>query len=359
MVSPRTQRARRAVARAEAGTPGGVESSSRFARSGHRPDPNGKHGHLAAPGERGRSPEGNCQDGGKGQTHEERGAADLGIPLGCRHETGKHQKTCRRSCPEESFGKRASERGRDPSHSAESRKKAGDRAGKRFPHPGCRPCGLSQQDRDPEDKRGCAHKQSGRRLPPSFDERHGEKRAHGEEAEIVRVQRQGGQRRGREQSQRCRPDPGDEQEEAQSEEGQQGIGSGLGCVEEKQGRGGAEKQQASVGDRRQPASRGKKQEDRQIRRCPRETVRQAKRLREEDERLFEEIEKRRPGIVTQDRKQRPWGKPRCPEGKRLVVPEGARRENPEAASQGQRDGAENGRRPEARRVVSLSCDDLS
>ena len=86
---------------------------------------------------------------------------------------------------------------------------------------------------------------------------------------------------------------------------------------------------------------------------------EGERLREPDERLFEKVEERRPGVRTQDADELGRGEPRNPDREDFVVPERARDEQPQASGNGKSGSDQCGGQSEALAVVTLSFDGLS
>jgi hypothetical protein len=154
--------------------------------------------------------------------------------------------------------------------------------------------------------------------------------------------------------------PDDEEKQEEPQERELRIGPRLRRVEKEERSGGREPEKTPTGSPRwkRPGA-GAERREREEGQDPCRPVREGERLREPDERLLEEVEKRRPGVRAQDANELGRREPGDPDREDLVVPQRARDEQPQATGDGESGGGKGSPEREAARFFSLSFDDLS
>ena len=152
----------------------------------------------------------------------------------------------------------------------------------------------------------------------------------------------------------------DQEKENETEEREQGIGSGLRRVEkeERDGRREPDESAARASGRQSPGA-AEEDREREKRENARRGVRERERLGGRDEGLLEKVEERRPGVRTESAKELGRGEPRGPDGEDFVMPERARNEQPQASGNGKSGSDQCGGQSEALAVVTLCFDGLS
>jgi hypothetical protein len=152
----------------------------------------------------------------------------------------------------------------------------------------------------------------------------------------------------------------DQEKENETEEREQGIGTGLRRVKKEERNGGRKPYETPAGasGSKCPGA-GEEDRERQKREHARRRVRERERLGGRDEGLLEKVEERRPGVRTEDADELGRREPRSPDSEDLIVPERSRDEQPEASGNGKGGSDQCGGQSEALAVVTLSFDALS
>ena len=226
-------------------------------------------------------------------------------------------------------------------------------------HPRDRLTRLLSHDRDPEEKESRSRESGESRSTALLGGCDEDERRDREQREVMKIERNGGQKSDRREVARALGQDDRQQEKEKHRKRKERIGTGFRGIE-KQQRGDARQDDEPEfrGARGESEHADEKSDHRSEGERTREDVRR-KALADRHERLLEEIEERRSRVVGKSVHERAEGKPRCPESEDLVEPQRAVDCEPEPRRARNEDDEESSREREARATLRRRCDALS
>lgn len=313
------------------------EEATSLAGESDCPEPDRQYCHLRPPGERDLAREGSEENTSEEEDEESRCSGQLRsrTPRACeRRSENEAEDSAERDQDER---ERRAEGRRDPARAPQRGEDVGRKLRRGLVHPRDRLARLHPHDRDPEKEEGSPAERGERGARTFLGGGHRRESPDREQGKVVKVERSGGQ-----ESDRCevpgtfRQDEG-QQEEQKSRERKKRVSARFSGIEEEQ-RGDA--RQNEEPDSRGARGKSECSDEESERRGEGERSGEdvaGETLADRDERLLQEIEKRRPGVAAQDLQELTEREPRRPEGEDLVEPDRALKKEPGARRNG-RDG---------------------